>query len=101
LLVSVRTSNIKTMDSQTEAERKELEQKILSKRQQIEFEKTNMDLTSEFSAENRENPDVMEEAKNFDDPAENVVAESDSKSLKKAEQELDELVEKLSRYNRD
>lgn len=89
------------MDSQTEAERKELEQKILSKRQQIEFEKTNMDLTSEFSAENRENPDVMEEAKNFDDPAESVVAASDSKSLKKAEQELDELVEKLSRYNRD
>lgn len=89
------------MDSQSEAERKELEQKILSKRQQIEFEKTNMALTSEFSEENRENPDVMEEAKNFDDPPGNVVGESDIKSLKKAEQELDELVEKLSRYNRD
>jgi hypothetical protein len=89
------------MDNQIEAERKDLEQKILSKRQQIEFEKTNIDLTSEFSEENRENPDVMEEAKNFDDPPENVIGESDAKSLQKAEQELNELVEKLSRYNRD
>jgi hypothetical protein len=101
LLATLYIPKKKLMADHSESEKKKLEQKILSKRQQIEFEKTNIDLTSEFSEENRENPDVMEEAKNFDDPPENVIEKNDARSLQKAEQELSELIEKLSRYNRD
>ncbi|MCF0051945.1 hypothetical protein LXM25_17890 [Dyadobacter sp. LJ53] len=84
----------------SEANKRELEEKILSKRQQIEFERTNMDLTTEFSPENRENPETMEEAKNFDDPAENVVENDDVKSLKAAEQDLNELIKQLEELNK-
>jgi hypothetical protein len=76
-------------------ERQDLEEKILSKRQQIEFEKTNMELTSEFSEENRENPEVMEETKNFNDPADSVIEPADLKSLQSAEQELNDLLQQL------
>ncbi|WAC14401.1 hypothetical protein [Dyadobacter pollutisoli] len=79
----------------TSQNRKDLEEKILSKRQQIEFEKTNMDLASEFSDENRENPEVMEEAKNFNDPADSVIEPADLKSLKSAEKELHALLKQL------
>ena len=75
--------------------RKDLEQKILSKRQQVEFERTNLDLVTEFSDENRENPEVMEEAKNYDDPAQNVVETDDMKSLSNAENELNDLLKQL------
>ncbi|SKC06041.1 hypothetical protein [Dyadobacter psychrophilus] len=75
--------------------KKDLEEKILSKRQQIEFEKTNLDLTTEFSQENRENPEVMEEAKNFDDPAESVVETEELKSLRSAEKDLNDLIKQL------
>ena len=75
--------------------RKDLEQKILSKRQQVEFERTNLDLVTEFSEENRENPEVMEEAKNYDDPAQNVVETEDMKSLSNAENELNDLLKQL------
>jgi hypothetical protein len=80
----------------TPQERHDLEERILSKRQQIEFEKTNMELASEFSEENRENPEVMEEAKNFNDPAESVIETADLKSLKSAEKELNELLKQLN-----
>ncbi|NIJ53988.1 hypothetical protein [Dyadobacter arcticus] len=75
--------------------RRELEEKILSKRQQIDFEKTNIDQITEFSGENNENPDVMEEIKNYDDPADNVVDSAEIKSLKIAENELNELLIQL------
>jgi hypothetical protein len=80
----------------TPSERQDLEERILSKRQQIEFEKTNMELASEFSEENRENPEVMEEAKNFDDPAESVIEPAELKSLKDAEKELNDLLKQLN-----
>lgn len=80
--------------------KKDLEEKILSKRQQIEFERTNVDLITEFSEENRENPEVMEEAKNFDDPAESVVETDEMKSLKIAEKELNALITQLEDLNK-
>jgi hypothetical protein len=79
---------------------KDLEEKILSKRQQIDFEKTNMELASEFSEDNRENPEVMEEAKNFNDPAESVIEPADVKSLKSAENELNDLLKQLEDLNK-
>jgi hypothetical protein len=75
---------------------KELEEKIFSKRQQIEFEKLNMQHTTQLSDENTENPDSMEEAKNFNDPIENVLDKSEVKSLKKLENELDKLIDELN-----
>lgn len=75
---------------------KDLEEKILSKRQQIEFEKNNLDESIQFSPENRENPEVMEEAKNLNDPAESVASSADLKSLKAAEQELQLLLKQLN-----
>lgn len=83
---------ILTMDS---IERQQLEDKILAKRQQIEFERTNLEETIAFSPENRENPEVMEETKNFDDPAQNVVEQGEMRSLRTAEQELNELLRQL------
>ncbi|GGH28330.1 hypothetical protein [Dyadobacter endophyticus] len=76
-------------------ERQQLEDKILAKRQQIEFERTNLEETIAFSPENRENPEVMEETKNFDDPAQNVVEQGEMRSLRTAEQELNELLRQL------
>lgn len=76
-------------------ELQQLEDKILAKRQQIDFERMNLDETIAFSPENRENPEVMEETKNFDDPAQNVVDNGEMRSLKAAEQELQELLRQL------
>jgi len=76
-------------------ERQELEDKILAKRQQIEFERTNLEEAIAFSPENRENPEVMEETKNFNDPAQNVVDSGEMHSLKAAERELEELLRQL------
>lgn len=76
-------------------ERQQLEDKILAKRQQIDFERMNLEETIAFSPENRENPEVMEETKNFDDPAQNVVESTEMRSLKIAEQELQELLRQL------
>lgn len=77
------------------AERQQLEDKILAKRQQIEFERLNLEEAIAFSPENRENPEVMEETKNFDDPAQNVVDSGEMRSPKAAEQELQELLRQL------
>lgn len=76
-------------------EQQQLEDKILAKRQQIEFERTNLEETIAFSPENRENPEVMEETKNFDDPAQNVVESAEMRSLRTAEEELRELLMQL------
>lgn len=73
----------------------DLREQILSKRQQIEFEKNNLEAEQELSPENRENPDVAEEAKNFDDPTENAVDTADLKALKSAENELNDLLKQL------
>lgn len=79
--------------------REELEDKILSKRQQIEFERTNLEETVAFDPENRENPDIMEEAKNFDDPATSVAEKDELRSLETAERELQSLLKQLEELN--
>jgi len=76
-------------------EQQQLEDKILAKRQQIEFDRTNLEEAIAFSPENRENPEVMEETKNFDDPAQNVVENAEMRSLRMAEEELQELLRQL------
>ena len=88
-------ANSKTIIAMSTAEQQQLEDRILAKRQQIEFERTNLEETIAFSPENRENPEVMEETKNFDDPAQNVVEGSEMRALKAAERELDELLRQL------
>lgn len=75
--------------------RKELEEKILSKRQQIDFEQKDLEETANLSPENRENPDVMEETKNYDDPADSVIEKAEMKSLQAAEQQLKTLLKEL------
>lgn len=77
-----------------------LEERILSKRQQIEFERKNLSLATEFSQENRENPEVMEESKNFDDPAESVLDSDEVKALRTAEKDLNELIKQLQELNK-
>jgi hypothetical protein len=84
------------MAENTNSRIKELEEKIFSKRQQIEFEKLNMQHATQLSDENTENPDSMEEAKNFNDPVENVLDKSEVKSLEKLENELDKLIDELN-----
>lgn len=76
-------------------ERQQLEDKILAKRQQIDFERANLEEMIAFSTENRENPDVMEETKNFDDPPQNVADRAEMKALTTAERELEELLRQL------
>lgn len=76
-------------------EQQQLEDKILAKRQQIDFERTSLEETIAFSSENRENPDVMEETKNFDDPAQNAADSAEMKSLRAAERELEDLLRQL------
>lgn len=76
-------------------EQQQLEDKILAKRQQIDFERANLEETIAFSSENRENPDIMEETKNFDDPAQNAADSAEMKSLRAAERELEDLLRQL------
>ena len=80
--------------------KRDLEERILSKRQQIEFERKNLSLATEFSQENRENPEVMEESKNFDDPAESVLDSDEVKALRTAENDLNELLKQLQELNK-
>jgi hypothetical protein len=87
--------NLKTITTMNSLEQQQLEDKILAKRQQIEFERTNLEETIAFSPENRENPEVMEETKNFDDPAQNVVESDEMRSLRATEEELRELLRQL------
>ncbi|GGM92580.1 hypothetical protein GCM10010967_27220 [Dyadobacter beijingensis] len=85
----------------TDERKQQLEDKILAKRQQIEFERTNLEETIAFSPENRENPEVMEETKNFDDPARNVVDSADMQALRTAEDDLRELLRQLEQMQKD
>ncbi|MCF2494592.1 hypothetical protein [Dyadobacter chenhuakuii] len=80
--------------------KRDLEERILSKRQQIEFERKNLSLATEFSQENRENPEVMEESKNFDDPAESVLDTDEVKALRTTERDLNELIKQLQELNK-
>ena len=89
------------MSDKNQQEREELEQKILAKRQEIEFEKTSISLESEFSAENNINPDVSEEFKNYDDPASNVIEKGELKELSDSEKELIDLIDKLNKLKRE
>lgn len=85
------------MQDQKALEIKELQEKIMAKRQQIEFDKTDMDLTTEYSSENNENPDVSEDFKNVYDPAGNVIDTGESKDLSNAESELLHLIDRLNK----
>jgi len=89
------------MVSQIEQQKKDLAEKILAKRQQVEFEKTDIDLSTEFSKDNNQNPDVSEEFKNFNDPAVNVVEHGELKELTKSEHELIDLIDKLNKLNQE
>lgn len=84
------------MTQDNNARIKELQEKILSKRQQIDFERLNLVNATQLSDENTENPDSMEEAKNFNDPIENAVDKGEVKSLERSEKELDELINELN-----
>jgi cell fate (sporulation/competence/biofilm development) regulator YlbF (YheA/YmcA/DUF963 family) len=83
-----------------EQQKADLEEKILAKRQQADFERSNIEIEKEFSTENTTNPDVSEEFKNFNDPAKNVVEGSELKALSKTEQELNYLIDELNRLNK-
>lgn len=85
------------MEDQKERELKELQEKIMAKRQQIEFDITDMDLTTEYSSENNENPDVSEDFKNVYDPAGNVIDPGELKELSSAESELIHLIDRLNK----
>lgn len=89
------------MENAKEKERRELGAKIMAKRQQVEFEKTNMALKTEFSPDNRQNPDVSEEFKNFYDPAGNVIEKGELKELTDAEEDLIRLIDKLHKLNKE
>lgn len=89
------------MQDQKEREIKELQEKIMAKRQQIEFDKTDMDLTTEFSADNNENPDVSEDFKNVYDPAGNVLDTGELKELSNAESELIHLIDRLNKLRNE
>lgn len=81
-------------------ERKELEEQIMAKRQQIESEKTSIEVASVFSSENNENPDVSEEIKNFYDPAGNVIERGELKDLSEAEEDLIRLIDRLHKLDK-
>ena len=89
------------MISQIEQQKKDLAEKILAKRQQVEFEKTDIALSTEFSKDNNQNPDVSEEFKNFNDPPMNVVENGELKELSKSEEELIDLIGKLNKLNKE
>jgi hypothetical protein len=76
---------------------KDLQEKIMAKRQQIEFDKTDIDLNTEYSSENNENPDVSEDFKNVYDPAGNVIDKGELKELSNAESELIHLIDRLNK----
>jgi len=87
------------MNELVEKQKKDLQEKILAKRQQVEFEKTDISLSKEFSTENNQNPDVSEEFKNFNDPSDNVIEKGELVELKQSEKELIDLIDKLNKLN--
>ena len=89
------------MEDLKERERKELEAKIMAKRQQIEFERSDMAIKTEFSSDNRQNPDIHKEHKNLYDPAGHVIEKGELKELSEAEEDLIRLIDKLHKLNKD
>ena len=89
------------MNELIEKQKKDLQEKILAKRQQVEFEKTDISLSKEFSSENIQNPDVSEEFKNFNDPSDNVIEKGELVELKQSEKELIDLIDKLNKLNNE
>lgn len=89
------------MEDLIEKQKKDLQEKILAKRQQVEFEKTDIDLSEKFSADNTQNPDVSEEFKNFNDPAANVIEKGEFVELTQSEKELIDLIDKLNKLNKE
>jgi hypothetical protein len=85
------------MQDQKQQEIKDLQEKIMAKRQQIEFDKTDIDLSTEYSSENNENPDISEDFKNVYDPAGNVIDKGELKELSNAESELIHLIDRLNK----
>ena len=85
----------------TDLEKKELAEKIFAKRQQVEFERNNIEFSIASSPENRQNPDVSEEYKNFNDPAVDAVEQGELKELSEAEKELIYLIDKLNKLNKE
>lgn len=84
-----------------EQQKRELTEKILAKRQQVEFERSSIQQDIEFSKENTENPEVSDEFKNFNDPAINAVEGAELKELTRTEQELIYLIDKLNKLNKE
>ena len=80
--------------------RKELEAKILSKRQQIEFERNSLEADQALSSDSRENPDVKEEMINAGQSPEGDMDAADLKSLRTAEQDLQDLIHELDNLDR-
>ena len=89
------------MNELIEKQKKDLQEKILAKRQQVEFEKTDISLSKEFSPETTQNPDVSEEFKNFNDPSDNVIEKGELVELKQSEKELIDLIDKLNKLNNE
>ncbi|TDE15411.1 hypothetical protein [Dyadobacter psychrotolerans] len=89
------------MEDLIEKQKRDLQEKILAKRQQVEFEKTDIDMSKKFSADNTQNPDVSEEFKNFNDPASNVIENGELVELSKSEKELIDLIDKLNKLNKE
>ncbi|HEV7381207.1 MAG TPA: hypothetical protein VGN64_15525 [Dyadobacter sp.] len=84
-----------------EQKRKDLEEKILAKRQQVEFEKESIQESKISDEDNTMNPEVSEEFKNFYDPEGNVIESSEYKELSRSEQELIYLIDKLNKLNKE
>lgn len=84
-----------------EQQRRDLQEKILAKRQQVEFEKENIRESKLSDPDNTQNPEVSEEFKNFYDPEGNVIESSELKELSRSEQELIYLIDKLNKLNKE
>lgn len=86
---------------QIEQQRKDLQEKILAKRQQVEFEKDSISDSKISDPDNIQNPEISEEFKNFYDPEGNVIEPSELKELSRSEQELIYLIDKLNKLNKE
>lgn len=89
------------MENQKETEKRELREKILAKRQEIDFDKTDLMLDETFSPENNVNPDVSDEFKNVYDPAGNVLDKGEVKELTTAQAELIHLIDRLNKLEQE
>jgi hypothetical protein len=86
---------------QIEQQKKDLQEKILAKRQQVEFEQQSITESKLSDPDNTQDPEASEEFKNFHDPEGNVIESSELKELSRSEQELIYLIDKLNKLNKD